>query len=365
MKKEKRGIPLVLLIFMLLVAIILIIVGVMNLNRNEEIKPNDDNINNEIKISNKEEVKEENPRMVEDVIIPEEFYYVGGNKEEGIIISSIKGDDMENTKGGNQFVWVPVDNYDEFVRQDFGNQKILDSKFINTKPTGKDSFYEPSPENVSGTTKQTAEEVKAMYESVKKYKGFYVARFEAGKEEINSQDTLVSKKNVEVWNKINSGKSISDEKGGAIELARNMYTQRSVENVNAEETNVYYGTTTLCYGVQWDAIMRWVSKDDELKKYLKDTGASGYMAYTGESGSSDNGLTLTGSQYNKVIKNIYDLCGNAEELTMEIYGTTNNVTRGGSCIGSPSTLAIRDFSSIGNKENDVSFRVTMYLNEKI
>ena len=42
--------------------------------------------------------------------IPEGFYHVGETKiEDGLVISSVEGDDLENSKGGNQFVWVPVD----------------------------------------------------------------------------------------------------------------------------------------------------------------------------------------------------------------------------------------------------------------
>ena len=46
--------------------------------------------------------------------IPEGFYYVGGTIEEGFVISDIEGDDLNNNKNGNQFVWVPVDNPADF-----------------------------------------------------------------------------------------------------------------------------------------------------------------------------------------------------------------------------------------------------------
>lgn len=44
----------------------------------------------------------------ENIPIPEGFYYVGGTKDSGLVISDVEGDDLDNTLQGNQFVWVPV-----------------------------------------------------------------------------------------------------------------------------------------------------------------------------------------------------------------------------------------------------------------
>ena len=74
----------------------------------------------------------------------------------------------------NQFVWVPVPTFSEFVRHNFGNQSIADSDFINTEPTD-DKYYEPTADGVANTT-----EVEKMYKSVKDNGGFYIARYEAG-----------------------------------------------------------------------------------------------------------------------------------------------------------------------------------------
>ena len=48
----------------------------------------------------------------EEVIngIPDGFYYVEGTHiDSGLVISSVEGDDLNNSAEGNQFVWVPVD----------------------------------------------------------------------------------------------------------------------------------------------------------------------------------------------------------------------------------------------------------------
>ena len=44
----------------------------------------------------------------ENVPIPTGYYYVGGTKDTGVVISDVEGDDLNNTAQGNQFVWVPV-----------------------------------------------------------------------------------------------------------------------------------------------------------------------------------------------------------------------------------------------------------------
>ena len=144
-------------------------------------------------------------RYVDGVKIPEGFFYCGGTKQEGIVISDVKGDDLENTKQGNQFVWVPVENFEEFVRQDF-KEEIPNGDFITTQATnGK--YYESVANG-----KDEGTQVEEMYKSVKTNKGFYIARFEAG-------ETASSKKNVIPKTNIKWGATTQDSAQGAVELA--------------------------------------------------------------------------------------------------------------------------------------------------
>jgi len=264
------------------------------------------------------EIVIENNLKVEGVIIPDGFYYVGGTKDEGIVISTVEGDNMNNTKGGNQFVWVPVDDFSEFVRHDFGKKGKPDSDFISTELTdGK--YYEVTPTSEVGTscTQETKDEVTAMYRSVEQNHGFYIARYEAGKENINGKDTLVIKKNATVWNNIAWSNSdvMTVETGGAVELARKMYPKNNGE---------YGVTSTLVYGVQWDAVMRWISKDTSLSSYLTDSTGKGN--YSDE--DDTNNPAPTGSNDSYQLKNIYDMAGNCCELTMEARETNYRVFRG-------------------------------------
>ena len=274
-------------------------------------------------------------------VIPEGFAVVKkpDTIENGLVISDKPNDDMENTAGGNQFVWVPVskENFEtEFVRQDFGKQNIADDNFINTKPEdGK--YYETIPESIdeTGTTQTTINEAKNMYNSVKINGGFYIGRYEAG----NENEKAVSKKNATVYNRIKWGNSMIDETGGAVEEARRMYP----------------GKSTLVYGVQWDAVMRWISKDSILLQYLTNSTVKGNY-------NNSNSIT-TGSNPAYQMKNIYDMAGNVWEWTMEANYTNLRVRRGGDYTnsGSDFPVAHRNNSLPDNSFPSVGFRVALYV----
>ena len=136
---------------------------------------------------------------------------------------------------------------------------------------------------------------------------------------------------------------MTDETGGAVEEARGMYL----------------GKSTLVYGVQWDAVMRWIRKDDTLSQYLKDsTGKGNY-----QDEDSTNNPAKTGSNPAYQIKNIYDMAGNVREWTMEAYFTGDRVNRGGfyTVTGSGSPVTYRDYNLPINSDNSLGFRVALYV----
>lgn len=73
---------------------------------------------------------------INGVVIPDKFYYVGGTKDSGLVISDSEADEYKGVSyecEGNQFVWIPVDDYDSFVAGSginnfcgfYGNVRIL------------------------------------------------------------------------------------------------------------------------------------------------------------------------------------------------------------------------------------------------
>ena len=287
--------------------------------------------------------------------------------QNGLVIEDATGDATTN---GSQFVWVPVEDQSLFVRSDWYGW----SGITTENPSSLNSDYKE---------KETTYEYTQMKNSVKTYGGFYVARYEAGITETSNKSTQdgtvkpVSKNNTNVWNNIPWGGTYdkaeaideyqgNDKARGAVKVARSMYpdTERITEYaLPATATNNTGVKSTLIYGVQWDAIMRWMKEIENTKaspenKYILDsTGMGNY------SDSDDtNNPAATGTN-NYEVKNIYDLAGNVLEWTMEAYGTDGRVNRGGGYDGSGTDYpaSIRVGSYPDGSHSTLGFRVTLYL----
>ena len=258
--------------------------------------------------------------------LPDGFYYVGGTKSEGIVISDDSTDERKGTSHevaqtlqGNQFVWVPVEIDEDFKTYDGYSNRILQYMLSDCK------------EPYSGGYATEEEEYNQMKASVLQYDGFYVGRYEAGVEgegrtdSSGIEDEVVIKQGKNVYNYICWGNSMTDETGGAVELAKNFATERGYISV----------TSTLIYGVQWDAIMAWIdpaykTESCEPNSFVADSTEKGN--YGGVLGN----VLETGSDANYAIKNIYDLAGNVTEWTMEEIENgcngSNRVVRGRSVL---------------------------------
>ena len=296
--------------------------------------------------------------VVDDVTIPEGFYHVTGTTvDTGLVISDQPNDDLDNTKQGNQFVWVPVskENFDtEFIRREGYYNGSIDNILSECGEADSSGNNTNSGVTESATTQAEAQ---AMYASVKEHGGFYIGRYEAGKD---SNGNVVVKKGADVYNNVTWSKNenMNEEEvvegtennpEGAIELSRNFY----IEN---EYTSV---TSTLIYGVQWDAVMKWMENipnpNVEGKTYIQDSTGMGHY----DTSSS----TTTGSNVNYAVNNIYDLAGNVAEWTMESYNTLFRVFRGGDYDnrGADSPASNRDGCDPSNSYDHIGFRLTLYL----
>ena len=238
----------------------------------------------------------------------------------------------------NQFVWIPVGNDAEFIRYDGYYDGSYNEGFI-------DNCAEPDTTNGYATEEA---EFNAMKESVLNYDGFYVGRYEASEE----SGKATSKQGKSVWNYIAWGDSMSSiGTEGAVYKAQQMYTDK----------NTYGVTSTLIYGVQWDAIMAWIDPayktgSCESTSFVRDSSGKGYY--------DADAPTTTGSSSAYAVNNIYDLAGNVAEWTMESYYTVNRVIRGGYCdySGSLYPASSRNNNSPSNDGIDyIGFRVTLYL----
>ena len=269
---------------------------------------------------------------------------------------------------GSEFVWIPVPDYTKFQRYEGYESDKLQSYLSSCAEAG-------AAEGQTGLT-GTKLEAQQMYASVKQYGGFYLARYEAGisrnmPQSVPSSDTTgtyangtykpTSIKDTFVWNYIQWGGSSSntatdgyqgnDTANGAVKVARSMYADN-------EETTV---TSTLCYGVQWDAVMAFIDP-----AYI--TSSCGTMSFVRDSTGKGNykvdstyALAKTGSSDAYYVNNISDLGGNAYEWTMEAW-SYRRVSRGGNfnLSGSYSPASARLHYSPADYYSGVGFRGALY-----
>ena len=276
----------------------------------------------------------------------------GNTIDEGIVI-----EDSEK----NQFVWVPVSKENfatEFVRREGyedGHLQLLLSDCGEANAKGEN-------EKVTETEK-TKEEAINMYSSVKRNEGFYIARYEAGKEGEN----VVSKKGADIYNKISwsaNGDNMQETTGitgGAVELSRNFANAKNYKTV----------TSTLIYGVQWDAVMKWMENvsnpNVKGKTYIQDSTGMGWYSDNYNSGNSDHKTGIDIGEENRgsnQVKKIYDLAGNVWEWTMESLVTVTRVARGGDFCntGSDVPASTRGNFSPSASGLNIGFRPTLFLN---
>ena len=310
---------------------------------------------------------------VDTVPIPAGFYYVGGTKATGLVISDKKADENKYKDQtlvpadglvGNQFVWIPVDNSSKenfnavFQRQEgysSGSKQSYLSSCGEADSTGVNS-------KVTETATTQAEAI-AMYDSVYKNGGFYVGRYEVGKDK---DGTVVIKKGTEdnpvnpytniKWSSNGSMQETTGTTGGAVEISRNFDTANNYTSVNS----------TLIYGVQWDAIMNFIDSNYitnatignpncDTNSFVRNSTDKGYYNHSSP--------TICGSSDSYRVNNIYDLAGNVNEWTMESYSSDIRVSRGGRYVYSDSYFpASSRNGGIPDYTNDgIGFRVALYL----
>ena len=246
---------------------------------------------------------------------------------QGLVISNV-ANDTENV--GNQFVWIPVADETPYVRN-----TDYETKAISEKAEDDDNYLPTGVTIPEGKTEVQVEE-----ELVKNAGGFYIARYEAGKE---GEDTLVSKKGATVWTNIRQTNSTNN---GAKEVAKTFINN----------SNVKSGLIT---GIQWDMAMKFISSQERTdgNKAIYDVTKASSTRHVG--GSS---VAKAGNNEADKVCNIYDLEGNCLEYIAEKNTSDTGhpyVFRGDHYNGSYSASSRHD--SNGNADNYFSFRLALYV----
>ena len=291
-------------------------------------------------------------------------FVVSGIPEEqkissGLVIYDIPEDELEsvdweeqNEDGAynvqtlyNQFVWIPVaeGEYERDFSYPSCYNKILDYTPVDS--TFTDTGYLPEgiqpdiPENIEIPEEKTKDEVigqineEAEREKVMKYNGFYIGRYEAGKDADGT--TVISKQNATVY----TAKKPTEFK----DIAKTMYTGDSVKSA-------------MCSGIQWDMVMKFVDGKNDAKGNLYNVRATDTNRHNG------TGVTASGkNEYDKV-QNIYDLEGNYCEYVAEKNNTNKPfLYRAGSYGKNSTDFASRRVSTSDYADSYCTFHPVLYI----
>ena len=301
-------------------------------------------------------------------------------------------------KDGNEFVWIPV----EYTATGTLDENGLDNGFknvFNTNRNNNSRYEEPYTKGYGENGEKEKSDYVNMMKSVQENKGFYIGRYEAGSVDENGNNVartatttttnkVVVKRDAYPYIYVGWGNAINDittdvtdssnklRGKGAVYLCENMYASNEIG-----------ATSTLCYGVQWDATMNFVndsthstSNSTSWGNYgdsiiLIDRGTAYYSEEdsvnwkkVGTSGKTKDEeeyiLLTTGASDNFKAKNIFDLAGNVGEWTMETFNDTYRCTRGGSYYQTGSRFSAFKMN-IGTTPIDtgitLGFRPTLYL----
>ena len=317
---------------------------------------------------------------------------------------------------GNEYVWVVVPRtIAVYKTTGLGKTTFTDADYTSIEndlkeytktyrgSTSYSDTYTADDKNVGWFADETAYNnfKNSMLKSVYENGGFYVGRYEAG---IGTNRTSIEE---QVDGKYPVPTTVPVTKADAYPYT---YVTRTQAQNLANNVNSGNKTSSLMFGVQWDLVLAFMSKDttkvnqENLKELISDSTTIGnyynstfqlsqtgqYAVYSNYSLSSTwnpstksttnfvdssrnkiaqssnrNGiLVTTGTSETNKVMNIYDIAGNVDEWTLESPSSDINqcASRGGSYFdtGSNNPAALRVGSDSVLSINRIGFRVSLF-----
>ena len=268
------------------------------------------------------------------VKIPTGFYYVGGTKASGIVISDNKNDKNKyrNQKVvgtdllGNQYVWIPCTTDStssklQYARTEWGvevdgndNSRAIKDELTLTDASVTYSDADTANGINADVSKEIVAQIKAEKASVAQYGGYYIGRYEVGR----NSDTAVVKYNQTPYASITWSTAYG--------LAKKIITN--------SEVNSY-----LCSSYAWDTAVNFIQNNSTAKNYATSIeGFNGNWNPQAVKDPSGNVIKPAGTsqQLNTGLTtqfcNIFDMGGNEAEFTTELNpGTSETVVLRGGC----------------------------------
>lgn len=304
------------------------------------------------------------PDPAEGVKMPTGFYYVGGTKTSGIVISdNVNDKDKYKNKAvvgtdllGNQYVWIPCTTDStssklQYARTEWGVEEDGDdnSRAIKDELTLTDASVTYSDADTANginadVSKEIVAQIKAEKTSVAKYGGYYIGRYEVGK----NGDTAVVKYNQTPYASITWSTAYG--------LAKKIIT-------NSEATSY------LCSSYAWDTAVNFIQNNSTAKNYATSIeGFNGNWNPQAVKDPSGNVIKPAGTsqQLNTGLTtqfcNIFDMGGNEAEFTTELNpGTSETVVLRGGVYDNIIPAGHRWDIASGNASVNYGFRATLFL----
>ena len=295
--------------------------GLISRAKEAAIKVTEDKIAEEKDIENtSDEIMKQltGSNFINGAPIPDGFYYVGGIRDKGVVISDSIDDkdkyanqvDVGNDLVGNQYVWVPVSDASKFYNVDnngiellgdtgvktYKYSKSIENQYKRGKPGQRGYYREPDTVynyDDDNTVKEAgfnslkemavavSNEYSEMIESMEKYRGFYIGRYELSENGEAKGNPITSV----TW----------------YQLYKNCKELNNTENVKSR----------MIGGIQWDAVCEWL---ENCGYDVQNSESWGNYEYDDE---EKRVLQETGSNEKYKANNIYDLAGNCWEWTQE------------------------------------------------
>ena len=418
MKNKKRVISVIIAIAILLVVVgtVLAVTGISNNIKEEKtevVEEQTESKASEIVLENNKYMHVETDASGDEVPVPNGFVGSSATGENEIDTGFVIYEGEEEVTDSNvqiaqtsrnQYVWVPVEDISKFYgtdangkswgkiysfttgtnssntfdevtgtyannwRESNGVMRISDTTYSYREPDvlgSRDTPYYLRTYKVSEDSQldfllRQQVDFKKMINSVEKYGGFYIGRYETG--DLSKEQVVVQKGNTDIHSQTwyamyEKCKTLSD-------------------NNNNIETGMIWGN-------QWDRTLMWLmecnAENPETGKTKEEvisdsTSWGNYLnatfTYTNSSGvtatKNENSSTRipTGSTEYTKANNIYDLAGNVMDWTMEAYSTDYRVCRGGFYGNSGVKYPARDRYNFFNPTSRVSYagcRATLYI----
>ena len=252
--------------------------------------------------------------------IPEGYKHVCGEWNNGFVI--------ERCSDGSQFVWIPVGSLDsngtldgEHFSEKFGRRNYMNNEFSD------DEFNEA-----------LNDELLEQLESVKKYGGFYISRYNISKSSAGKPQSV---KGVMPWININ------------------FYDVKKIASTIEDNEAV---KSHLTFGAEYDSVLEWFIKT-EVKTLAEIAEDSTEWGNHWNTENSPRKVVETGSREKWCANKIYDFAGNVDEWTQEQNESSFPVVRGGCCDdgGDGYPVAYRYFRYPNNVYDYTGFRATLYI----